>query len=260
MSNGREQVDTSETPSSPRSRVHCWISFGGNIGDVKGTFDAALALLSLHPQIELGARSGIYSTVPMGAQAGGQFITSICGMTTELHPKELLRILQAVENQLGRVREIRWGARTLDLDLISYGDEVINDPELTVPHPAVTYRRFVLDPLVEIAPDWRHALFVESAAQLLQRLTKRPLRVELLDLDDEQTKTLADQLSSRFSDVQFVCDEPHSTDVLPIRLRQSSTSRNQTVIDLMHSPGCLLEQLTSAFTVMFDAPSRISDW
>lgn len=260
ISNGHEQVEATKKDSIAPDRKHCWISFGGNIGDVKGTFDASLALLSLHPRIELGARSGLYSTAAMGTQAGTQFLNSICGLTTELAPKELLRVLQAVEDQLGRVRDIRWGPRTLDLDVISYGDEVIHDPELTVPHPGVTYRRFVLDPLVEIAPQWRHCLLMETAGQMLERLMRRPLKVELLDLTVEQTMTLAEQLYPRFPDLQFVRDAACDDDALPIRLKASPACRSHTVVDLRHSPGCLLEQLTSAFTVIFDAPCRISDW
>jgi 2-amino-4-hydroxy-6-hydroxymethyldihydropteridine diphosphokinase len=148
----------------------------------------------------------------------------------------------------------------LDLDIISYGDHVIHEPELIVPHPALTYRRFVLDPLVEVAPDWRHCQFAESAGELQLRLMRRPLKVELLDLSDEQIKTLADQLCPRFQDLQFVSDAHNSPDVIPIRLKCATSHRHHTVIDLRHSPGCLLEQLTSAFTVIFDAPFRISSW
>jgi 2-amino-4-hydroxy-6-hydroxymethyldihydropteridine diphosphokinase len=198
--------------------------------------------------------------MPMGSQAGPPYLNSICGMRTSLAPKELLRVLQAVENQLGRVRDVRWGPRTLDLDLISYGDEVVNDPDLIVPHPSFTYRRFVLDPLVEVASDWRHPLFSESAAQMLERLRRRPLLVELLDVSVEEMETLADQLRPQFSEIEFVFDAADSLDVLTIRMASSSTNRHQTVIDLTHSPGSLLEQLTSAFTVIFDRPERISDW
>jgi hypothetical protein len=146
------------------------------------------------------------------------------------------------------------------LDLISHGDAVVNDHDLTVPHPALTYRRFVLDPLVEIAPDWRHPMFSEAAWQMLSRLMSRPLSVELLDHSSEQAAVLAHQLRPRFPDLEFVCDATESNDVLPIRTTSAPSNRRQTVIDLRHSPGCLLEQLTSAFTVIFDAPVRVSDW
>ena len=248
------------TGDSPGENKHCWISFGGNVGNVKATFDAALALLSLHSQIRLGKRSGLYCSTPMGSQAGNPFLNSVCGLTTGLAPQDLLLVLQSVEMQLGRVREIDWGPRTLDLDLLSYGDQIIDEPKLVIPHPAMTYRRFVLDPLLEIDPDWRHPAFGESTTRTLSRLGKRPLQIALLEIPADQVCELSGQLATYFSDLEWVSGPPWSEDVLPIHLSSSSPPAGLRLIDLRRSPGDLRERLRSALTAIFDAPKRISDW
>lgn len=253
-----ESFSTDETPQP----AACWVSFGGNIGDVKATFDAALALLSLHPQIQLGQRSGIYSTLPMGSQAGSPFLNSVCGLTTQLPPRELLTVLQSVETQLGRVRDVRWGPRTLDLDLLNYSDQFVCEPDLIVPHPALTYRRFVLDPLVEVDPHWCHPGSSESATKLASRLTVRPLKVTLIDVPAAQIELLANQLKPRFPHLDLVAPgRDESDNALPITTATSPPCRScQTVVDLRRSPGDILEQLTSALTAIFDAPERICEW
>lgn len=253
-------ADECQFPQAESPGVRCWISFGGNVGDVKATFDAALALLSLHCHIRLGQRSGIYSTQPMGSCSGKPFLNSVCELTTQLDPQCLLGVLQCVENQLGRVRDIRWGPRTLDLDILSYGDRLIDEPDLVVPHPALTYRRFVLDPLVEIASEWKHPAYSISAGELAGRLTTRPLRVSLLDVTPMQIDKLASQLRARFADLELLSSPDCDESVLPIRTTANSTDCREAIVDLSRSPGDLLEQLTSALTAVFDSPQRISDW
>lgn len=245
--------------TSPNGFVNCWIAFGGNLGQVRATFDAALALLSLHPDIELGKRSGLYCTAPMGTQAGSRFLNSVCGMRTRLPPHELLTVLQSVETQLGRIREIDWGPRTLDLDLLSYGNHIIDEPRLVIPHPAVTYRRFVLDPLVEIAPDWLHPVFEEPAAQMLMRLQSRPLQCTLGGLSESEHCEACGELTTKFPEIELVNGEHHTDEVLPIHL-DSPKPEKQKFVDLRRSPGDFLEKLTAAFTAIFDAPVRVSDW
>ncbi|WP_010582534.1 2-amino-4-hydroxy-6-hydroxymethyldihydropteridine diphosphokinase [Schlesneria paludicola] len=251
-----------ETPSDQANldRVCCWISFGGNVGDVKATFDAALALLSLHCHIQLGQRSGLYTTAPMGSSAGRPFINSVCELTTKLSPLRLLNVLQCVENQLGRVRDIRWGPRTLDLDILTYGQYVHDEPDLIVPHPALTYRRFVLDPLAEVATDWRHPVSEMSARQLVARLEPRPLRVALPEISPSQLDKLSGQLRTRFPEVKLVHADVEQSDVLRVRTSSPATEGERAVIDLRRSPGDLLEQLTSTLTAALDAPQRLSDW
>ena len=251
-----------DTPSDQANLdcVRCFISFGGNVGDVKATFDAALALLSLHCHIQLGKRSGLYTTAPMGSNAGRPFVNSVCELTTKLAPLQLLNVLQCVENQLGRVRDIRWGPRTLDLDILTYGQYIHDEPDLIVPHPALTYRRFVLDPLAEVALDWRHPSGELSAAQLLSRLEHRPLRITLPDVAPPQIEKLNVQLRSRFPDVELISSDCSTHDALRVRTSIPVPACEPGVIDLRRSPGDLLEQLTSALTAIFDAPVRLSDW
>ncbi|HEY0982496.1 2-amino-4-hydroxy-6-hydroxymethyldihydropteridine diphosphokinase [Schlesneria sp.] len=246
-------------PSTP-TQMQCWISFGGNVGDVKATFDAALALLSLHRHIELGPRSGLYCSAPMGAQSGSEFLNSICGLKTRLNARQLLCALQSVETQLGRVRDIYWGPRTLDLDLLSYGCSVIEETNLIVPHPALTYRRFVLDPLAEVAAEWRHPLHGETTREMLGRIQIRPLPVKLLDVPMEHMEALAALIRPKFPDIQFVHPKDPTRQALLIRFAGGPPCENQTVIDLRRSPGDRHEKLTAAFTAIFDKPLRISDW
>ena len=196
----------------------------------------------------------------MGTQAGSRFLNSICGLTTRLPPHCLLSVLQSVETQLGRVREIDWGPRTLDLDLLSYGNRILDDPQLMVPHPALTYRRFVLDPLVEVDPDWHHPIFAESAAQMLNRLKNRPLQVALQNLAEDEICELYDQLAPRFPDVKWTSQGDRSENVLGIQVKGPSFVCGQKSVDLRRSPGDRLEQLASALTAIFDTPTRVSDW
>lgn len=240
--------------------VHCWIAFGGNVGDVRATFNAALALLSLHRDIQLGKRSGLYCSTPMGSHSGSRFLNSVCGLTTRLSPHDLLTVLQSVETQLGRVREIDWGPRTLDLDLLSYGDHAIDDPRLLVPHPALTYRRFVLDPLAEVDPDWQHPLFIESTTQLLNRVKTRPLQVALPDITEGQFCELTRELSLKFPELRLLAEADASQDALPIRLTASPNVCGPLSVYLHRTPGDLHEKLTSALTAIFDSPTRVSDW
>ena len=251
---------TSESSQTASSPGHCWVSFGGNVGDVKATFDAALALLSLHCHIQLQQRSGLYCSTPMGTQAGSPFLNSICGLTTQLNPWQLLCALQSVETQLGRVREICWGPRTLDLDLLSFGTAVVDESNLVVPHPALTYRRFVLDPLVEVDAEWRHPQYAQTTRQMLERLQVRPLTVRLVGVPPEQVEVLAALVLPKFPEVHFVSAVDCTNSALPIRLSGCDQDNDQFEIDLRRSPGDRLEKLLAAFTAIFDNPVRVSDW
>lgn len=240
----------------------CWISFGGNVGDVKSTFNAALALLSLHSEIQLGRRSGLYSTAPMGRLAGAPFVNSVCELVTTIDPHKLLKVLQCVENHLGRVRDVCWGPRTIDLDLMSYGTCVFEHPDLIVPHPGVTYRRFVLDPLVEVDRDWVHPKCGVTAGELLERLNRRPLAVSIVDVPFEHAEVLEEKLTRKFPDLKLVCDSSPRSCPYRLRIRTSGSAVDCRLptIDLRRSPGDLFERLSSALTAIFDQPHRIGDW
>jgi 2-amino-4-hydroxy-6-hydroxymethyldihydropteridine diphosphokinase len=131
------------------------IALGGNVGDVRATFQKAIANICGMAQAVLKARSSDYVTPPWGDEEQAPFINACIEIETALDPHALLFTLHKIENKFGRDRasERRWGPRTLDLDLIAYDDVSMQEPELTLPHPHLFERAFVLVPLAEIAPD-----------------------------------------------------------------------------------------------------------
>jgi 2-amino-4-hydroxy-6-hydroxymethyldihydropteridine diphosphokinase len=135
--------------------AEAFIALGGNVGDVRATFDRALALLCADGAVRLKARSSDYRTPPWGVTEQPAFTNAVVAVETALPPHGLLARAQEIERALGRdrSRERRWGPRTIDLDLLAYDDVVIADDGLTLPHPGLFERAFVLAPLAEIAPD-----------------------------------------------------------------------------------------------------------
>jgi 2-amino-4-hydroxy-6-hydroxymethyldihydropteridine diphosphokinase len=131
------------------------IALGGNVGDVRQTFRKAIANICGMAQAVLVARSSDYATPPWGDENQDRFVNACIEIETRLDPHALLYTLHKIEKKFGRDRgkETRWGPRTLDLDLIAYGDAVLDRPELKLPHPRLFERAFVLVPLAEIAPD-----------------------------------------------------------------------------------------------------------
>jgi 2-amino-4-hydroxy-6-hydroxymethyldihydropteridine diphosphokinase len=132
------------------------LALGGNVGDVRETFDSAVASLCKGGEVRLLARSADYRTPPWGVTDQPAFVNCCLRLDTSLTPRALLTRTQAVETALGRNRakEQRWGPRTIDIDLIAYDDVRRAEPDLTLPHPRALERAFVLVPLAEIAPDW----------------------------------------------------------------------------------------------------------
>src|ERR1041384_4043449 len=131
------------------------IALGGNVGVVRPTFEKAIANICGRAQWVLVARSSDYSTPPWGEEDQAPFINACVEIETDLDPHALLFVMQKVEQKFGRTRdkERRWGPRTLDLDMIAYDDVSLQKPDLTLPHPRLFERAFVLVPLAEIAPD-----------------------------------------------------------------------------------------------------------
>jgi 2-amino-4-hydroxy-6-hydroxymethyldihydropteridine diphosphokinase len=131
------------------------IALGGNVGDVRATFQKAISNICGMTQAALIARSSDYSTPPVGDVPQDRFVNAVIEIETDLDPHALLFTLHRIEKKFGRDRaqEVHWGPRGLDLDLIAYDDVVIAKPELTLPHPRAFERAFVLVPLAEIAPD-----------------------------------------------------------------------------------------------------------
>jgi 2-amino-4-hydroxy-6-hydroxymethyldihydropteridine diphosphokinase len=131
------------------------IALGGNVGDTRTTLDQAVQLLCDGTKVRLLARSSDYRTPPWGDTDQPAFVNRCVAIATELSPQALLQRAQEVERALGRDRakDRRWGPRTADLDILTYDDLTLNSPTLTLPHPRLFERAFVLVPLAEIAPD-----------------------------------------------------------------------------------------------------------
>jgi len=128
-----------------------YIGLGSTLGDREQTIGAALELLAQGGDIEVATVSSLRETDPVGYEQQPRFLNGVAAIRTELEPRALLARLQEVELELGRERSgPRFGPRTIDLDLLLYGDEQIDEPELVVPHPRLTERRFVLEPLAEL--------------------------------------------------------------------------------------------------------------
>jgi 2-amino-4-hydroxy-6-hydroxymethyldihydropteridine diphosphokinase len=131
------------------------LALGGNIGEVRDTLDRAVAMLCDGTEVRLTARSSDYATPAWGVEDQPAFVNLCIAAETTLAPEALLDRAQGVERALGRRREQerRWGPRTVDIDLLAYDDLVLETPRLTLPHPRLFERAFVLVPLAEIAPD-----------------------------------------------------------------------------------------------------------
>ncbi len=129
------------------------IGLGANLGDREATIRTALELLEAGGDMEIAAVSSLRETDPVGYEDQPKFLNGAAVLHTELSPRELLERLQEVENRLGRDRKgPRYGPRTIDLDLLLYGSEEIDEPGLQIPHPRLAERRFVLEPLAELDP------------------------------------------------------------------------------------------------------------
>jgi 2-amino-4-hydroxy-6-hydroxymethyldihydropteridine diphosphokinase len=156
------------------------IGLGSNLGDRKAHLDAAIAALAAVPGVFVRAVSPYHETTPAGGPGGqGTFLNAAARLETTLDPFALLRALQAIERAEGRVRTVRWGARTLDLDLLIYGCKFLDTPDLSLPHPRLALRRFVLAPLAEIAPEIVDTVSGGRISELLANLDRRPSYVAL---------------------------------------------------------------------------------
>jgi len=152
--------------------VESLIGIGSNLGNPAQQCREALSKLAERPGIEGIAVSPLYRTSPVGRTDQPWFVNAVALIESTLTPEALLTALQEIEQAFGRMRDIRWGPRTLDLDILSYGDCVIELPQLAVPHPRMHERCFVLAPLNDVAPRWIHPVLGRTAAELLIELNR----------------------------------------------------------------------------------------
>ena len=146
-----------------------FIAFGGNLGQIEQNFIKAASLIEkLIGKIIL--KSSLYKSKALtldGTQKQNEYLNCVISLETNKNEKEVLKILNSIETKLGRVRAEKWDSRVIDLDIVAVGDLVIETKELSIPHKEMHKRTFVLKPLAEIAPDWKHPKFIKTASELM---------------------------------------------------------------------------------------------
>lgn len=130
-----------------------YIALGTNLGRKRDNIARAIQLIAALPGVKINKSSSLYETEPWGKTDQEKFLNQVIAVETSLQPAELLRELQNIEIKMGRQRKEKWGPRIIDLDILLYGNEVMDDPHLTIPHPHLRQRLFVLVPLAEIGAD-----------------------------------------------------------------------------------------------------------
>ncbi len=178
--------------------TQCLIALGGNINASETVFLEAMRRLE-RPEIVVKQLSRSFVTRPVGSAAGQEYVNAAAVLECALESVTLLNTLHEVENSFGRERTVHWGPRTLDLDLCLFGEEVIESPTLVVPHPAMWYRRFVLDPAVQIAAPMRHPILRQSMEELREAAIVRPLRIEVSSgtLSDSEMASMVERLQAK---------------------------------------------------------------
>ena len=155
-----------------------YLSLGSNLGDREQNLIRAVERLE-REQIRVISRSSIYETEPQDVPGQGWFLNMAVGCETRCFPRQLLSLVQSIERELGRVRgagALRRGPRIIDIDILLYGSVTMETTDLTVPHPRMLERRFVLEPLLEIAPDLRHAQTKEPLSRYLGAVARQKVR------------------------------------------------------------------------------------
>ncbi|MBX3437065.1 MAG: 2-amino-4-hydroxy-6-hydroxymethyldihydropteridine diphosphokinase [Planctomycetaceae bacterium] len=252
----------------------CYLSLGGNSGDVFASMERGLEELDRTPGVWVRAVSPVYSTAPVGTAPEDGFLNAAARFESTRTPFDLLQELHRVEDLTGRRRVQRWGPRPLDLDLLLFGDAISSRSELFLPHPHLWYRRFVLDPLADIAADIRHPLLGVTIRELKEQLEVRPLPVVLIGGERNERGAIIHALSASFpsASVGDDFDEESVASAAAIVLDlNDSVSRDSNVetdaeraarchtgrvIRLRDLPGTNAQAAVSVLTAALDTPSR----
>lgn len=155
-------------------KYNAFIGIGSNLGNPAENCEEAIRLLNAEPEVEVAARSCLYESEPVGKTDQNWFINAAVSIKTSLTPEALLETILKIEKVFGRKRREKWGPRIIDLDLLVYEDRVINSNNLTLPHPEMAKRRFVLLPLSEFAGDYLHPVENKTIHDLLKELPESP--------------------------------------------------------------------------------------
>ena len=161
-------------------RHQAYIGFGSNLGNRLENCRKAITALAELPSCGLTETSSFYESSPVGLVEQPSFINGVVRLETTRDAHWLLQQMLDIENVLGRVRSLKWGPRTIDLDLLFFDDLIIESPELSLPHPLLHERLFVLKPLHEIAPEFRHPRLEKTVGELLNNLKSGDQQVEVL--------------------------------------------------------------------------------
>ena len=164
---GTQRSDTPTLRYSKHSKTTAYIGIGSNLEDKRHNCLTAIERIEQIPGCQLTGRSDWYLTRPVGVKGQEWYVNGVVSLSTKIHPRDLLRRLLAIESDMGRIRRERWESRIIDLDILLYGREIINEEDLTVPHPLMHLRKFVLVPLVQLAPDLIHPSLGVTMAELL---------------------------------------------------------------------------------------------
>ncbi|MBI5181605.1 MAG: 2-amino-4-hydroxy-6-hydroxymethyldihydropteridine diphosphokinase [Nitrospirae bacterium] len=152
-----------------------YLGIGSNIGNKIENCKKAIELLNEHTQVKVLKISGFYETEPVGYKEQEWFVNCAVEIKTDLNPQELLLLCQTIESKLGRERKIKYGPRIIDLDILLYNNDIIDNKDLKTPHPEMQKRGFVLKPLSDIAPDAVHPVLKRKIADLMVDITEKSI-------------------------------------------------------------------------------------